>query len=380
MITILYISHSLPPKDAELDNMGGMQRVSMQLLEALKSLPDVDVVPITLHAKWKHINIKTAGFLFDLVRKLPKLVHKNKADVVLFSSMVTASLAPFFRKTLPVPMVTINHGQDVTMPIHAYQKYVPNVFKALSGVISVSEATKSKCVERGMPEEKGIALPNGFDSDWTQKMISRDEANEFLRKEFHIPEDHKILLTVGRLVPRKGHAWFTEKVFPKIEQRVSWIIIGDGPEYQNINELAEKQEFGQHIILAGRQPDEVLYNAYAGSDLFVMPNIPVQGDMEGFGIVMLEAGLAGTPSIASDLEGIKDVIQNGVNGFKIKPEHPNLFAKKIDDVLNEDMTYLRERTSQYVNETFGWEQVSRKYVNYLKLKIAEFNQSKLRRS
>ena len=77
--------------------------------------------------------------------------------------MVTASLARLTRNKIDIPMVTINHGQDVKMPISIYQKFVPSVFEALDGVISVSRATREECIKRGMDPDKGIALPNGFD-------------------------------------------------------------------------------------------------------------------------------------------------------------------------------------------------------------------------
>ena len=74
----------------------------------------------------------------------------------------------------------------------------------------------------------------------------------------------------------------------------------------------------------------MLKNAYSASDIFIMPNIPIPGDMEGFGIVLLEANLAGTPAVAADLEGIKDVIENGKNGYKIEVRDSKSFSNKID--------------------------------------------------
>ncbi len=152
---ILYISHLHPPKNAPLKSIGGMQRVSMQLVNELEYRGDIELKTIILHAPWKGIEIRAAFFLMNLVRKLPKIVKEFKPDVILFSSMVTASLAKFTRKRIDVPMVTINHGQDVKMPIGIYQNFVPSVFESLDGVISVSEATRQECIKRGMDPSKG---------------------------------------------------------------------------------------------------------------------------------------------------------------------------------------------------------------------------------
>ncbi|MDV7396707.1 hypothetical protein RZS08_35245, partial [Arthrospira platensis SPKY1] len=110
--------------------MGGMQRVSMQLIKALNERTDVVVVEKTLHAPWKRIGWYTTGFLMKLALSLPSMIRKSKADVVLFSSMVTATMALVNRKRVPIPMVTINHGQDVTLPVKAYQRLVPHIFEA----------------------------------------------------------------------------------------------------------------------------------------------------------------------------------------------------------------------------------------------------------
>src|SRR5690606_10325261 len=102
-----------------------------------------------------------------------------------------------------------------------------------------------------------------------------------------------------------------------------------------------------HIYLLGRQPDDILQLAYCAADLFIMPNIVVPGDMEGFGVVMLEANLMNTPVIASDLEGIIDVIEPGKNGYRIEVGNHTLFAKEIDRVLLNELDVLSESCREY---------------------------------
>jgi phosphatidylinositol alpha-1,6-mannosyltransferase len=96
-----------------------------------------------------------------------------------------------------------------------------------------------------------------------------------------------------------------------------------------------------------------------------MPNVPVPGDMEGFGVVLLEANLAGTPVIASDLEGIRDVVSNGINGWRIPPLNAQGFAAAVEDVLQSDLDALSKRASDHVAATFSWESVTRQYVRFL---------------
>jgi len=366
-LKILYISHSHPPKNQPLESVGGMQNVSIQLVDALGKNEQVELKTIIQRAPWKGIGIATTIFLFKLLRLIPKAVREFNPDVILFSSMVTAGVIPFLSKNIDKPMVTINHGQDVTLPFWVYQKYLPVVFNKLSGVISVSQATRVACIERGMEPEKGVVLPNGLDRRRTSNLPEKGAARKKLMEHFGIKPigEGFLLLTVGRQVKRKGHAWFIQEVLPRLKHKVNYLVIGDGPEFENIKEVAEKSEFKNSIFLTGRQPDEILKSAYSGSDLFVMPNIPVDGDMEGFGIVLLEANQAGVPAIASDLEGIQDVIEQGVNGYRIPHGKPELFAQKIDQVLENELGRLSESSKKYVLDRFSWDTIIKEYVNFL---------------
>lgn len=364
---ILYISHLHPPKGAPLKSIGGMQRVSMQLVSEIEQMDDVEIKTIIQHAPWKGIEIRTAFFLLKLTRKLPAIVEEFKPDVILFSSMVTASLAKFTRKKIDVPMVTINHGQDVKMPVSIYQSFVPKVFEALNGVISVSRATRDECIKRGMDPEKGIALPNGFDMSDFEKSPDKASARIAIEEEFGVNlSSKKILLTVGRQVKRKGHEWFISEVLPKIKSNVFYLVIGEGPEHDNLVTLVQSSPDKDKIMFVGKQPDSVLKDAYSAADLFIMPNIPVPGDMEGFGIVLLEANLAGTPAVAADLEGIKDVIENGKNGYKIEVRNSGQFAARVDDLIQNELEDMSKSARSFVLENFAWNNVAQQYISYLK--------------
>jgi len=347
--------------------MGGMQRVSMQLVKELSSKDDIEIKTVIQHAPWKGIEIKTVFFLLKLIFKLPKIVDEFKPDVILFSSMVTASLAKFTRKKISVPMVTINHGQDVKMPIGVYQNFVPKVFEALDGVISVSEATRQECIKRGMDPQKGVALPNGFDMTDFKDVPDKEIARKEIENIFDLNLNSTfLLLTVGRQVKRKGHEWFIKEVLPLIKSDVVYLVIGDGPEHERLKEVTKNSVVKEKVLLVGKQSDEVLKKAYAASDVFIMPNIPIPGDMEGFGIVLLEANLAGTAAVASDLEGIKDVIKDGQNGYKIEVRDSKSFSETVDNLLISEIDKISALSRNYVLENFAWNKVAQQYISYLK--------------
>ncbi len=350
-----------------------MQRVSFQLIEALKKRTNVILQTETIHSGLNgNVQIQTARFLLKTLFTLKRKTESFNADVILFSSMVTASLAPFLKKRFDVPLVTINHGEDVIKPFKPYQLYVPRIFKALDGVISVSPATRQQCIARGMEPEKGIALPNGVDTE-RFTFPDKEESCQKLEEEFGIPlSEKKMLLTVGRFMKRKGHAWFIENVLPEISNDVVYVTIGTGPELQKVKDEVKKSGMRDKIFILGRQSDEVLKQAYAAADLFIMPNIPVESDMEGFGIVMIEANLAKTPVIASDLEGIKDVITDGVNGYKIPALEAVTFSSKIDETLSGDLNLLSTRSRKHVQKQFDWTQVTERYIEFIKQTVESY--------
>ena len=368
---ILYVSHTHPPEDAILENVGGMQRVSMQMIRELEKKESVEIVKETINVSG-NIGLETFAFLVKQLFELPRKAEETGADVILFSSMVTASLAYLVDGKVSIPMVTINHGRDVTLPVSIYQWFVPKIFAHLDGVISVSRATREECIKRGMKPEQGVALPNGFDLDKLENFPGKEASKTNLNGKFQIPfEDNFALLTVGRQVKRKGHEWFIRNVLPRIESKVIYMVIGDGPEFENVKGAVAETGQDEKVFLLGRQPDDVLKEAYVASDLFVMPNIPVEGDMEGFGIVLLEANMARTPAVAADLEGIKDVITNGENGYRIPALEPELFARKVDEVLQGDLNAFSENTRNFVKKKFSWQTVTQHYLNYLQKVISE---------
>ena len=372
--SILYVSHLHPPKDRPLDSLGGIQTVSLKLLEQLSQHSSTRVTTWLNQVAWRRIEWSTVRFLWKSMWQLPSKIRTEKPDVILFTSMVTASLAPWLKfRGVTTPLITLSHGHDVTLRVKAYQWWLPRVFSALDHVISVSRATQQETLHRGLNPEKSTVIHNGIDATVESELPDRKVALQHLP----VSPDLPILLTVGRLVKRKGHAWFIKEVLPSIQTPVQYLVIGEGPEEPEIQKEVETiHAQGIHQIkLMGRQKQSILHAAYRAADLFIMPNIPVEGDMEGFGVVLLEANLASTPAIVSDLEGMKDVIQPGENGFRLEPKNHKAFADKIDELIHRDhqqqLQKLAEQSRQYVHKHFFWNKIVEQYVDVIDQMISQ---------
>jgi len=358
-------------------NVGGMQRVSLKLHEALQERPEPPhIESILLRSSWRWTPYKVPFFLGKAAWRIRQAVLREEADVVLFSSMVTASLAVplrgFFERH-DVTVATIAHGLDVTLKARPYQWFVPRVFDALDAVLPVSRATGDACIARGMPKEQVHVVPNGIDLDRYAPPQSKPEMRAILKEALGstaapLPDDAMLLCSVGRHVKRKGFAWFVEHVMPTLPDNVHYWIAGDGPESEAVQRTINRNDLNDRVRRLGRISNSDLARLYRGSDLFVMPNIPIEGDMEGFGVVMLEAGQCGCPSIAARIEGIQDVITEGENGHLVASQNPESFREAILQ-YHQAPERLRKASTRAVRHTeasFGWSAVAEQYVNVLR--------------
>jgi phosphatidylinositol alpha-1,6-mannosyltransferase len=173
-------------------------------------------------------------------------------------------------------------------------------------------------------------------------------------------KDKKVLITVGRLVKRKGVAWFIQNVMPKLENNYVYLIAGGGPEESNIEQSINYLKAEHRIKMLGKVSDHDLKVLYNTADVFVMPNIKIEGDMEGFGIVAIEASSAGLPIVSSSIEGIKDAIVENQSGelFTEKSEAEAIRAIKKTVALN------RCRVKQSIAK-FSWGAIGEKYLSSL---------------
>jgi phosphatidyl-myo-inositol dimannoside synthase len=353
-----------------------MQRVATELHESLSRHPDVDLQTLVLRSSWKWTHMRTLPFLARTLWTVGQKAERGEIDAVLFSSMVSATLAIGLRRKLAangVASATIVHGKDVTLPVDIYQKSVPHTFQALDAVLPVSHATAAECIARGLAPHKLRVVPNGVKLSRFGDLKPRDAMRAELEDALGIPgrpvpKDGLLLCSVGRQIPRKGFAWFIDEVMPLLPEEVHYWIAGEGPEHDNNRAAIERRGLSHRVRLLGRINDDELHKLYRGADLFMMPNIPVPGDMEGFGVVMLEAALGGLPTVAARLEGIRDVIVEGHNGHLVNSGHAWAFSEAIMQYYRqpEMLEAASHRALHHTIDTFGWNAVANKYVSAMR--------------
>ncbi len=368
---LLFVSHSLPPADRPLDNIGGMQRVAIDLHDSLVAHRGAEVRTLVLRSPWSQRHWRTPLFMMSSLREIRQLAANREIDAVLFSSMVMAALAVPLRRHLTkhgVVSAAIANGLDATTPTWPYPHFVRRVFRSLDIVLPISNATADACRARGLPDEKCAVILLGIKLDRFAPPESRPLSRAKLVSRVDAGRDPRLILcSVGRLVPRKGVAWFIANVLPSLPDDVVFYAAGEGPDRPGIEAAIAANKLSHRVKLLGAVSELELHELYHGSDLFVMPNVPVPGDMEGFGLVMLEAGLCGLPVIASRLEGIADVVTEGENGNLVRTgsvaEFREAVVRYYDDP--ETLAMASARAVTHVTARFGWSGVTDRYIEVL---------------
>jgi phosphatidyl-myo-inositol dimannoside synthase len=376
LVRILFVSHSFPPPGRLLDNLGGMQRLATELHAALRAHPRVQLSDLLLRSSWRWTHVRMVPFGAHLLREIPRRVAAERIEAILFSSMVTAAAAlPLRRALRGVVKAAVPVGRDVTLPVQVYQRLVPHVFRSLDALFPISDATARECLTRGARPGQIEVIPCGVDIGRFAPPIVRAEARRRLLEQFGVgdadPPPRLLLCGVGRHVERKGFSWFVNDVMPRLPQHVHFWLAGEGPCTPLIRRAVATRGLGQRVRLLGVVSEGELAALLRGADLFVMPNVPVPGDMEGFGVVMLEAGIAGLPVIAARLEGIEDVIREGENGNLVESGDARAFARRIL-YYDEEPGALEEasgRAAHFTAAEFGWSTVAERYVDALSARV-----------
>lgn len=354
MIKILFITRKYPP------TIGGMERIAYELYTHLSKISEVKLIKWGGSNKWLPIVLP-----FFLLKSIWILLTQ-KIDVIYLQDGLLAPLGlilKIFRKSI---IITI-YGLDITYKNKFYQFLIPRYVRQLNKIICISSAAKQECLERSIPENKIVVVPSGIPDKFYVGKDKRATSVQ-LEKKFNISlKDKKIILSVGRLVERKGLHWFIEQVIPKlISQRKDFIylIAGEGFFRKKIEDIIQNKELYDYIKLLGEADDKKLRLLYNSADIFVMPNIPVEGDMEGLGIVILEAASCGLPVVASNLEGIKDAIKNGKNGFLVESRNADEFVRVINELLenNKKREELGEKARKFTLENYNWDKISKDYL------------------
>ena len=349
---LAYITRKYPP------SIGGMQCFNEKLVAHLKQLGDFHLL------SWGRSQALMPLFLVYVFFKVVWLKLTGRVQTIYLSDALMSPLGLIFKKLFSMRVLVTAHGRDATFTFPGYRWAVGRSLRQLDGVICVSRHTKDYCLRMGVDEKILSVIPNGV------------SVEDFAWKEDTHPDrclglnlaGKTVLLSVGRLVPRKGMDRFVSELLPEIVRRhpqTFCLIVGDGPLRKKIQSLVAERGLEDHVRLLVDIPwnDPRLTAAYNCARIFVMPNVPVKGDVEGFGIVVLEAAAAGCVVVASRLEGIEEAIEDGANGILVRWDDNAAFLNELLRLAEdpEMAGELGRKARRFVEDKYDWKKIARLY-------------------
>ena len=156
-------------------------------------------------------------------------------------------------------------------------------------------------------------------------------------------ERNKVILTVGRLVKRKGVDIVITSL-PRVLEKVPnaiYLVVGEGPDRRNLEKLAEELNLRGKVIFTGFVSDADLPKYYTVCDVFIMTSRDINGDIEGFGIVFLEANACAKPVIGGKSGGMYDAVEDGISGILVDPTSVDEISQTVIMLLTDEEIAMR---------------------------------------
>jgi phosphatidylinositol alpha-1,6-mannosyltransferase len=214
------------------------------------------------------------------------------------------------------PYVCWAHGEDLMMALGSRElsALTKAVYRYSAAAIANSENTASILARLGVPGHKIHVVYPAVDAERFHPGIDGSGI-----RACYASSDDILLLSVGRLQRRKGHDIAIQAIAALRDEmpRLRYVIAGDGDERARLERLAASLSVSDRVFFAGVVPDDDLPLYYAAADVFLLPNRIDNGDIEGFGIVFLEAAAMGKPVIGGETGGVPEAVERDVTGLLV---------------------------------------------------------------
>lgn len=352
---VLFVTRSWPPA------VGGMETYCLELTRAMSELCEVEVIhpPPDRGAKVGKVPGVARFFLQALRqvwRRAPGSDVVHLGDLVLWPvSRVVRMRARNARIACTVHGLDLLYGRRRELLAKLYVLYlaIARRFHFIDVFVANSRNTARLAEKAGFVPVEPVRL--GVRSDFDAARLADEAA---------AGTNASTILFVGRLVERKGAAWFAEKVMQCLDAEVRFVVVGSGINGEQVRRLQGLKNVEYHGVVAREELDRLRREAVVQ----VMPNRPSEstGDVEGFGLVAVEAGSQGIPVVASNVEGIPDAIVEGVTGFLVDPDDVDGWRDAIERILRwseEERDEFSRQCVECVAREYSWERVARETLN-----------------
>lgn len=359
----LLVTRNFPPL------LGGMEKVNQHLLAAL-------------HPAWRTALCGPAGCAAHVppqtrvrqgrIKPLPLFLlatgwraiasaWRGHPQWVIAGSGLTAPIAWLAARCARGRVAVYLHGLDLVAPSALYQwLWLPFIRRCDLALVN-SAHTAQLARSRGVPSDKLHVLHPGTEIP----PLDAEAARRF--RDQHDLGERPLLLSVGRLTQRKGLAEFVAHALPAIvsqQPEALLLVIGGeasdalharaGSERERILAAAQGSGTAHNLRFLGRCDEATLAAAYQAADVHVFPVLDLPGDVEGFGMVALEAAAHGLPTVAFAVGGVPDAVQAGRTGTLVEPGNYAAFGDAVADQLTRNRNEATVSACREFAATKAW--------------------------
>lgn len=314
-----------------------------------------------------------ARFFIDAYR-LYQAIQGHQPEYVLATHGFSFAPIGVLSLTFRFPYALTIIGSDIQH--HSSVKGITSVLRRLLFQRALDQAEKVICISQysrdllqssfPVPSTKLYVVYIGLDERHLAE--PNKERIEFLRQTGEL-RDRVVLLTVARLVPRKGH----DQVLKALSQIVPthpdthYLIVGTGPDEGRLRGIVQDLDIESNVTFAGYVAEEALNDYYDLADIYVMPSKQEGEVVEGFGLVFIEAAARGLPTIGGRHGGVPEAIVDGETGYLVDPHNPSEIAERIVQLIENPglRRKMGERGRKRVLEQFTAQKMARNTVRML---------------
>jgi phosphatidylinositol alpha-1,6-mannosyltransferase len=383
---VLLVTRNLPPL------RGGMERLNLHMALELAGAFDLDVIgpsgcgaelPEAIHAQeaphrpmWR--------FLPNVFVRALRSARKRRPTLILAGSGLTAPIAWIAARASGARAIVYVHGLDLVAAHPVYRMFWRPFLRRMDLCIANSRHTAGLAEGIGIPPDRiavlnpGVELPTHVDASAAAEFRGRHGLGE-----------RKLMLSVGRLTPRKGLLEFVEQSLPAIASAhpdATLLIIGDeAPDAltgsaagmgERIMRAARSMGLQDNVRILGVCNEVDLSAAYQASNALVFPVRSVPGDVEGFGMVAIEAAAHGLATVAFAVGGVSDAVADGKSGWLVPAGDYAQFADRVSQVLAQRSEDTMRDACKAFARGFAWDAFGVR----LRELLASFGNSSIRRS
>ena len=314
-----------------------------------------------------HPNFLTWVLMFNhfLSKRMADITKKVAFDVMHVHDWLAAFSGISFKHYIKKPMILTVHSTEVgrAQGLHSPDSFSINGVEWWSTyeanrVIVCSQSMKNEiCNHFNIPQKKVDVIPNAIEIEKYQISIDRGS----VRQRYGVGWGEKLVLCVGRLVSQKGIEYFIRAI-PQIARNfpeAKYIIVGEGWSRDSLEAEARASGHANKIRFTGFASDQDVINLMTSADVLVVPSI-----YEPFGIVALEGMATGVPVVASQVDGLAEIIEHDRTGIFVFPKNPESIAWGIERILSDydHAKWMTENAKEKLHKAYSWEAVAMKTV------------------